>query len=69
MQERSGILGTYMLCGLSNIGGMGAAVAILATLVPSRATEVVRLAPLALLMGNMANFSTACVAGELRLWR
>ena len=65
VQERSGILATYMLCGLSNIGSMGSAAAILSTLVPSRAAEVMRLCPLALLVGNLANFSTACIAGEL----
>ncbi|KAL8570252.1 hypothetical protein ACOMHN_029952 [Nucella lapillus] len=64
MTERSGILATYMACGLSNLGAIGVAIGAFTFLAPSRSTEVYRLVPLALLAGNIASFSTACVAED-----
>ncbi|XP_076461967.1 putative transporter HI_0519 isoform X2 [Babylonia areolata] len=65
ISERSGILATYMVCGLSSMGSMGTAIGVYTSLAPSRCAEVYSMVPLALLAGNIASFSTACVAGLL----
>ena len=64
LQERSGILATYMICGLSNMGAIGVAIGIFTSLAPTRRMEIIKNVPLALLAGNLASFSTACVAGK-----
>ena len=64
VQERSGILATYMICGLSNLGAIGVAIGAFTSLAPTRRTEIIKNVPLALLAGNLASFSTACVAGK-----
>lgn len=63
-QERSGVLATYMLCGLSNLGCIGITIGAFVSLAPQRIRDVIKHAPFALLAGNFASFSTACVAGE-----
>ena len=64
MQERSGVLATYMICGLSNLGAIGVAIGAFSSLAPTRTMDIMRQVPFALLAGNFASFSTACVAGE-----
>ncbi|KAL8618146.1 hypothetical protein ACOMHN_034373 [Nucella lapillus] len=63
--ERSTVLSTYMMCGLSSLVSIGITVGAYSALVPSRVPDIVRLAPLACVAGNLACFSTACVAGLL----
>ncbi|KAL8618145.1 hypothetical protein ACOMHN_034372 [Nucella lapillus] len=63
MTERSSILATYMMCGLSNLGSIGITVGAFLTVAPSRAKDIFKQASLACLAGNVACFSTACVAG------
>ena len=53
-----------MICGLSNLGAIGVAIGAFTSLAPTRSMEVIKHVPLALLAGNLASFSTACVAGE-----
>ncbi|XP_070212498.1 uncharacterized transporter YutK-like isoform X2 [Littorina saxatilis] len=65
MTERSGVLATYMVCGLSNLGAIGIAIGAFTSIAPSRGMDVIRQVPFALLAGNFASFSTACVAGLL----
>ncbi|XP_076461964.1 putative transporter YutK isoform X2 [Babylonia areolata] len=65
LSERSGVLATYMICGLSNMGCIGIAIGAFSSLAPSRTMDVMRQVPLALLAGNFACFSTACMAGLL----
>ncbi|XP_076461764.1 solute carrier family 28 member 3-like [Babylonia areolata] len=64
LSERSGILATYMVCGLSNLGAIGVAIGAYTSLAPSRSVDVYRMVVLALFAGNIASFSTACMAGE-----
>ncbi|KAL8570253.1 hypothetical protein ACOMHN_029953 [Nucella lapillus] len=66
MTERSGVLATYMICGLSNLGAIGIAIGAFSSLAPTRTVEVIKQVPLALLAGNFASFSTACVADAHR---
>ena len=56
-----------MVCGLSNLGAIGVAIGAYTSLAPTRSMEVIKHVPLALLAGNLASFSTACVAGETDL--
>ena len=56
-----------MICGLSNLGAIGVAIGAFTSLAPTRRMEIIKNVPLALLAGNLASFSTACVAGETDL--
>ena len=56
-----------MICGLSNLGTIGVAIGIFTSLAPTRRMEIIKNVPIALLAGNLASFSTACVAGETDL--
>ena len=56
-----------MICGLSNLGAIGVAIGAFTSLAPTRRMEIIKHVPLALLAGNLASFSTACVAGETDL--
>ncbi|KAK7496253.1 hypothetical protein BaRGS_00012418, partial [Batillaria attramentaria] len=60
--KRSGVLATYMLCGLSNLGTIGMTIGCFASLCPARAVDVIKHVPFAFVAGNFASFSTACVA-------
>ncbi|XP_076462099.1 solute carrier family 28 member 3-like [Babylonia areolata] len=63
LTERSGVLATYMICGLSNLSCIGITVAAYVAVAPSRHRDIFKQAALACLAGNLACFSTACVAG------
>nr|KAG5706115.1 hypothetical protein BaRGS_025737 [Batillaria attramentaria] len=65
--KRSGVLATYMLCGLSNLGTIGMTIGCFASLCPARAVDVIKHVPFAFVAGNFASFSTACVAAGIEL--
>lgn len=65
MNERSIQLATYCLCGFANISSMGIQIAGIGVLAPDRRSDLVRLAPRAMLAGAMATWMTGCVAGLL----
>ncbi len=65
LSERSRLLATYALCGFANFGSVGILVAGLATMAPSRRTEIARLGMRALAGGTLATCGTAAVVGIL----
>lgn len=65
LSERSRLLATYALCGFANLGSVGILVAGLATMAPSRRTEIAKLGMRALVGGTLATCSTAALVGLL----
>jgi CNT family concentrative nucleoside transporter len=54
---------SYALCGFSNFSSIGIMVGAMATLIPSRKTEVAKLSVKALIGASLACLMTACLAG------
>jgi CNT family concentrative nucleoside transporter len=65
LSERSRLLATYALCGFANFGSVGILVAGLATMAPSRRTEIAKLGMRALVGGTLATCGTAAIVGLL----
>ena len=65
LSERSRLLATYALCGFANFGSVGILVAGLATMAPSRRTEIAKLGIPALVGGTLATCGTAAIVGLL----
>jgi len=65
LSERSRLLATYALCGFANFGSVGILVAGLATMAPSRRTEIAKLGMRALVGGTLATCGTAAIVGML----
>ena len=65
LSERAQTIATYALCGFGNLGSMGIMVGCLSGMVPRIRTAVTRDVFRALLAGNIACFSTACVASAI----
>jgi CNT family concentrative nucleoside transporter len=65
LSERSQLLSTYALCGFANFGSVGILVAALATMAPSRRSEIARLGMRALVGGTLATCGTAAIVGML----
>ena len=65
LSERAQTIATYALCCFGNLGSMGIMVGCLSGMVPRIRTAVTRDVFRALLAGNIACFSTACVASAI----
>ena len=65
LSERSRLLATYALCGFANFGSVGILVAALATMAPSRRSEIAKLGMRALVGGTLATCGTAAIVGLL----
>jgi CNT family concentrative nucleoside transporter len=65
LSDRSRLLATYALCGFANFGSVGILVAGLATMAPSRRTEIAKLGIPALVGGTLATCGTAAIVGLL----
>jgi concentrative nucleoside transporter, CNT family len=65
LSERSRLLATYALCGFANVGSVGILVAALATMAPSRRSEIAKLGLRALIGGTLATCGTAAIVGML----
>jgi CNT family concentrative nucleoside transporter len=65
LSERSRLLATYALCGFANFGSVGILVAALATMAPSRRSEIAKLGMRALIGGTLATCGTAAIVGML----
>ncbi|CAF2016171.1 unnamed protein product [Rotaria magnacalcarata] len=63
--ESSIIILTYALCGFANFGSMGIALATLGVFAPQRKRALIKIAPRALIGGNMVSLMTASIAGLL----
>lgn len=65
LSARSRMILTYALCGFANLGSLGIMVGGLTAMVPERRDDIVKLAPLAVLMGLMATLLSGAVVGTI----
>lgn len=63
--DRSRLLLTYALCGFANLGSLGILIGGLSAMVPERRSEIVALAPRAMLVGFMATMLSASIVGVI----
>ena len=65
LTPRSQVIATYALCGFSNLGSIGVQIGGMGALAPNRKGDLARIGISAFVTGNVACFSTACIAGLL----
>ncbi|XP_065565519.1 sodium/nucleoside cotransporter 1-like isoform X2 [Artemia franciscana] len=65
ISPRAEAIVTYALCGFANPGSIGAQIAALSSLSPSRASDLASIAFRAFIAGTTASFLNACIAGAL----
>ena len=63
--ERTRLIIIYALCGFANIGSLGINIGGFSALIPERRSEIIALAPRALVAGTLATLSTGAVIGVL----
>lgn len=63
-QKRAETIATYALCGFSNPGSIGTQIAALATMAPTRQSDLAKVAFRAFVAGSISCFLTACIAGN-----
>ncbi len=65
LQERSFVIATFALCGFANLSSIAIQIGGIGALAPSRKSDLARLGFKAMLVGTLANFMSACIAGLL----
>ncbi len=65
LQARSIVISTFALCGFANLSSIAVQIGGIGALAPSRKSDLARLGVKAMLVGTLANFMTACIAGIL----
>lgn len=65
MDARSFVIATFALCGFANLSSIAIQIGGIGVLAPSRKSDLARLGLKAMLVGTLANFMTACIAGIL----
>ncbi len=63
LSERSELILIYSLCGFANIGSLGIVIGGLSSLVPSRRSDIIQLAPKAMIAGTLTTMMTGAVIG------
>lgn len=62
------MIATYALCGFSNFQSVGICISALSAMESSKKSIFSRYATIAMLGGNLACFTTACIAGKRNLF-
>jgi CNT family concentrative nucleoside transporter len=65
LQHRSFIIATFALCGFANLSSIAIQIGGIGGLAPSRKSDLARLGLKAMVVGTLANFMSACIAGIL----
>jgi concentrative nucleoside transporter, CNT family len=65
LQARSFVIATFALCGFANLSSIAIQIGGIGALAPSRKSDLARLGVKAMLVGTLANFMSACIAGIL----
>jgi len=65
LQERSFVIATFALCGFANLSSIAIQIGGIGALAPSRKSDLARLGFKAMIVGTLANFMSACIAGML----
>jgi concentrative nucleoside transporter, CNT family len=65
LDPRSFTIATYALCGFANFSSIAIQIGGIGALAPSRRSDLCRLGLKAVMVGSMANYMSACIAGML----
>ncbi|HEY3937389.1 MAG TPA: nucleoside transporter C-terminal domain-containing protein [Bryobacteraceae bacterium] len=65
LQPRSFVIATFALCGFANLSSIAIQIGGIGGLAPSRKSDLARLGLKAMIVGTLANFMSACIAGIL----
>ena len=65
LQPRSFVIATFALCGFANLSSIAIQIGGIGALAPSRKSDLARLGFKAMIVGTLANFMSACIAGML----
>jgi concentrative nucleoside transporter, CNT family len=65
LEPRSFIIATFALCGFANLSSIAIQIGGIGGLAPTRKSDLARLGLKAMLVGTLANFMSACIAGIL----
>lgn len=65
LDQRSFVIATFALCGFANLSSIAIQIGGIGALAPSRKSDLARLGLKAMLVGTLANFMSACIAGIL----
>jgi concentrative nucleoside transporter, CNT family len=65
LHPRSFVIATFALCGFANLSSIAVQIGGIGALAPSRKSDLARLGFKAMIVGTLANFMTACIAGLL----
>jgi CNT family concentrative nucleoside transporter len=65
LDPRSFIIATFALCGFANFSSIAIQIGGIGALAPNRKSDLARLGVKAMLVGTLANFMSACIAGML----
>jgi CNT family concentrative nucleoside transporter len=65
LDPRSFVIATFALCGFANLSSIAIQIGGIGALAPSRKSDLARLGVKAMLVGTLANFMSACIAGIL----
>src|SRR5450755_3533854 len=65
LQPRSFVIATFALCGFANFSSIAIQIGGIGALAPSRKSDLARLGMKAMIVGTLANFMSACIAGIL----
>jgi CNT family concentrative nucleoside transporter len=65
LEPRSFVISTFALCGFANLSSIAIQIGGIGALAPSRKSDLARLGLKAMMVGTLANFMSACIAGML----
>lgn len=65
LEPRSFVISTFALCGFANLSSIAIQIGGIGALAPSRKSDLARLGLKAMIVGTLANFMSACIAGML----
>jgi CNT family concentrative nucleoside transporter len=65
LEPRSFVIATFALCGFANLSSIAIQIGGIGGLAPSRKSDLARLGLKAMIVGTLANFMSACIAGIL----
>jgi CNT family concentrative nucleoside transporter len=65
LDQRSFVIATFALCGFANLSSIAVQIGGIGALAPSRKSDLARMGLKAMMVGTLANFMSACIAGIL----
>jgi CNT family concentrative nucleoside transporter len=65
LDPRSFVIATFALCGFANLSSIAVQIGGIGSLAPTRKSDLARMGFKAMIVGTLANFMSACIAGIL----